>query len=79
MTEKLKSSKRKQKKKETNQKFILKWQDKNGKKRCRDIKKYQGPIKSFTKQDEIGSWIRNIKSILKYEKVPDQDWVFVLR
>ncbi|BFZ03152.1 hypothetical protein BsWGS_06191 [Bradybaena similaris] len=42
-------------------------------------KKYQGLIKSFTKEDEIGSWIRNLESILRDERIPEYDWAFVLR
>ncbi|BFY99110.1 hypothetical protein BsWGS_02150 [Bradybaena similaris] len=42
-------------------------------------KKYQGLIKSYTKEDEIASWLRNLESILRDEKIPKEDWAFILR
>ncbi|BFZ09104.1 hypothetical protein BsWGS_12143 [Bradybaena similaris] len=42
-------------------------------------KKYQGLIKSYTKEDEIASWLRNLESILNDERIPKCDWAFILR
>lgn len=31
-------------------------------------KKYQGPVKFYTKDDDIVNWLRNLEMIMKHEQ-----------
>lgn len=36
-------------------------------------------MKHYNREDYIGSWLRNLESILKDEEIPEDDWAFVFR
>lgn len=36
-------------------------------------------MKHYNREDYIGSWLRNLESILKDEEIPEDDWAFVIR
>lgn len=41
-------------------------------------KKYQGIEKFYLPGDDIGSWLRNLETILYDDNIPEEDWAFIL-